>query len=133
MIVKPNNYSMYFKDGVRKEVLGGYLLNNERYTYQLIIDKWIFGKPSLIQDENIMYYLVNNISSVGYKVNKDVYNFLTVYGMRYNLLMNSENKHPLMSKQNFTKVEHIELSSYLSKMELQENILGTAEVFSNVH
>jgi DNA-directed RNA polymerase len=80
-----------------------------------------------------MYDLVNNISSVGYKVNKDVFDFLTVYGFEYELLMDSKDKHPLMDKEKLTKIEHLELSSYLSKLGLQENILGLADVLLNIH
>ena len=38
-----------------------------------------------------------------------------------------------MNKEKLSKIEHIELSSYLSKLELQENILGLADVLLNVH
>jgi DNA-directed RNA polymerase len=47
--------------------------------------------------------------------------------------MNTNYDHPLSKKEKQTKVEYIEYSSYLSRLELQENILGVAEVFSNIH
>lgn len=39
MIVKPNNYSIIVKYGIKKELLGGYLLNDEKYIDLLIIQK----------------------------------------------------------------------------------------------
>jgi hypothetical protein len=45
MIVRPNNYSRVKVgitekgDIINKEILGGYLLNGEKYTEKLMIDK----------------------------------------------------------------------------------------------
>jgi DNA-directed RNA polymerase len=73
------------------------------------------------------------VNSVGFKVNKNVLDFISVYGFKYDLIINSNYIHPLLEKKKLTKVEYIELSSFLSKRELQENIIGVAEVYSNLH
>jgi hypothetical protein len=39
MIVKPKDYSRIIINGETREILGGYLLNDEKYTDPLIIDK----------------------------------------------------------------------------------------------
>ena len=129
MIVKPQNYHRVGG----KEMLGGYLLNNEKYMDPLIIHKWNFKKPTLIKDDNLVYDLVNNINSVGFKINKDVLNFINTYGSRYNLLISPSYEHPLTKKNKLTKAEFVELSSFLSKRNLQDNILSIAEIYSNVH
>ena len=88
MIVKPKNYSRITTiDGGVTELLGGYLLNDVKYIDPLVIPKWNFEKPTLINDENLVYDLVNNINSVGFKINKDVLEFINVYGSRYNLVI----------------------------------------------
>lgn len=85
MIVKPKYYTQETVDGQVIEKLGGYLLNNVKTSNTLIIDKWNLKKSSEIENDNIVYNLVNNISSVGYKINKDVLNFINIYGIDYGL------------------------------------------------
>jgi hypothetical protein len=131
MIVKPRNYTRCFKNGV-KDVLGGYLLNDDKYTDPLMIPKWNFGKPTIIKDDNLVYDLVNNINSVGFKINNDVLDFIGIYGSRYNLLINSSFVHPLSSRDKLSKEEFIELTSFLSQKDLQENILAIAEIYSHL-
>lgn len=133
MIVKPRPYSRKLVNGIVKERLGGYLLNDEKYTDTLIIPKWRFKESSFIKEYNVIYNLINNISSVGYKINKNVLEFISTYGFKYNLIMDPSYIHPLSQKKKLTKQEYKEYSSYLNKLDLQENILGVVEVFSNIH
>lgn len=60
--------------------------------------------------------MTNNIGSAGYKINKDVFYFLTIYGIKYNSITDYTHKHPLFDKNKLTKIEYIELSSHLSKL-----------------
>jgi hypothetical protein len=76
--------------------------------------------------------LVNNINSVAFKINTDVFNFISVYGTRYDLVIDFSYVHPLSTKEKLTKQEFIDLSSFLSKKNLQDNILSIADIFSNV-
>jgi DNA-directed RNA polymerase len=73
------------------------------------------------------------MNSVAYKINKDVLNFINLYGIDYDLIIYKE--HPLESKpKNSLKLwEKIELESELNKRELQENVLGLAKVYSQLH
>lgn len=96
MLIKPKLYSRIKVKGKIKEELGGYLLNDDKYTDELIIQKWNFKQPTVIKDKNVIYDLINNISSVGYKINKDVLNFIYTYGIRYKLIMATDYDHPLL-------------------------------------
>jgi DNA-directed RNA polymerase len=133
MIVKPKTWKRIKSEEGSKEILGGYLLNDEKYVRPLLIPKFHFGKPTLIKDENLVYYLVNNVNSVGYKVNKDVMEFIITYGSKYDLIINSAYTHPLRNKSKLTKAEHVELTSFLSQKDLQESILTITELYSTKH
>ena len=125
MIVPPKLYT--------KEQLGGYLLNDELITNSLVRKKWSNKHISEITEENIIYTVVNKISSIGYKINKDVLEFILSHNDYLKGEMIDPNyTHPLLEKSKLTKVEKLELDSFLSKKELQENILGLALVYSNV-
>jgi len=59
--------------------------------------------------------------------------FINKYGIDYDLVIYKD--HPLFNipYKNLRKYQKIELESYLNKKELQDNILGLAKVFSQVH
>ncbi len=133
MIVKPKAYfRKKLENGKVKEILGGYYLNDVRYTDELIKSKWNLKDTSKIRDKNVIYSLVNNINSVGFKINKDVLDFIYSYDKQYNLLYIDNVEH-LLLKPKLNKYENIELESFLSKKKLQENILGLAKAYSNIH
>ena len=132
MIVKPKPYYRKFINGKIKERLGGYLLNDVKYTDELIKSKWNLKESSKIRDDSVIYDLVNNINSVGFKINKDVLDFLDNYGRKYNLTSIGDYEH-LLLKPKLNKSEYIELESFLSKKGLEENILGLARAYSNIH
>lgn len=128
MIVKPKLYGRIKNvEGKVKEVLGGYLLNDEKFTDSIIIPNWELKKSSVIKDNNVVYNLVNNLNSVGFKINKDMLNFLDVYADEYNLLLPPITQ---QVKSRISKSEYNKLESYVSKLDLQENILGLARVYS---
>jgi len=133
MIVKPKPYYRKEIDGVIKERLGGYLLNDEKYTDELIIPKWNLKEPSVIKDKNVIYDLVNNINGVGFKINTDVLDFIYYYNDIHNLISNEDDYNDLVSKSKLNKSQQIELESLLSKKRLEENILGLARAYSNIH
>ena len=49
------------------------------------------------------------------------------------MIIDKDYKDPLLTKPKLTKSEVIKLESFLSKKVLQENILGLAKMFSNIH
>lgn len=78
----------------------------------------------------MVYDLVNNVNSVGYK---DLLEFIGTYGLEYGLVINFAYIHPLSTKPKWNKAEHAELTSFLSKKDLQESILILAELYSTKH
>lgn len=130
MIVKPKLYTREIINGNLKERLGGYLLNDEKVTDHMIIPNWELNKPSIIKSTNVIYNLVNNVNSVGFKINVDMLNFIYDYGDKFNLLLEDINLDVV--KPRITKAEYSELESYISRLDLQENILGLAKVYSDI-
>jgi DNA-dependent RNA polymerase len=130
MIVKPNKYSRDFKTG--KEILGGFLLNDKEYVTPLIIKNSELKDQSFVENENIIFGLVNHLSSVGYKINTLVLDFILEKGIEYDLYIDPNFKHPLENKNKLTFSEKKTLDSFLSKKQLEMNILGLALIFKNV-
>ena len=66
------------KERVRKfkAILGGYLLNDVKYISPLIIQNSELKKQSQILNNNNILDVINNLSSVGYKMNIPVLNFI---------------------------------------------------------
>jgi DNA-dependent RNA polymerase len=132
MIVKPKPYFRETIKGKSIDRLGGYLLNDENVVYNLIIDNWELKEKSIINDKNIIFDLVNNMSSVGFKINKELLDFINRYGVKYDLIIDKDYQDPLLSKNKLFKVDRVKLEGFLSRKLLQENILGLANVYSNV-
>lgn len=127
MLVPPKPYT--------NKWLGGYLLNDEITTDSLIKNSRKNKELTTIRNDNVIYNLVNNISSVGYKINKEVLEFILYYNHDYfnDEIIDIKYIHPLLKKKSkLTRREKTELDSFLSKKELQENILGLASVFSEL-
>lgn len=126
MIVPPKPYG--------EQMLGGYLLNDEVTTDPLIKSKRTNKELSLIINPNVIYNVVNKVSCVGYKINKDVLNFIINHSNDFfkDEIIDPNYEHPLLKKQKLNKKEKVELDSFLSKKDLQENILGLASAYSNV-
>ena len=135
MIVKP---SLYYIENIKKddevirqEKLGGYLLNNECITNKIFIENPSLKVESSINNKNIIYDLVNNTSSIGFRINRDVYDYILGEGLEYlqDKLADSKKIDELSNKDNLTSNETKELQAEKSKQLLQENIMGLARVF----
>ncbi|KZV77888.1 DNA/RNA polymerase, partial [Exidia glandulosa HHB12029] len=116
--------------------LGGFLLNDIEYSLPLIIKNSELKEQSIINDVNIIFDTVNNLSSVAYKINTDVLEFILEKGIEYDLIIDPDFKHPIEIKKNnhqkLTISENKSLDSFLSKKQLEMNILGLALIFKNV-
>jgi len=133
MIVKPKPYSKDLNTG--KDILGGYLLNDVKYISPLIIQNSELKEQSQILNNNNILDVINNLSSVGYKMNIPVLNFILENGLKYNLLTDPDFVHPLEIKkkqQNLTLSEIKTLDAFLSIKQLEMNILGLAFIFKNI-
>lgn len=135
MIIRPKPYyRINLSNNQTKEYLGGYLLNDIEYTEEIIKQKWNNEKKTVISDKNVIYSLVNNISSVGYKINIDVLDFINKYRVIYTLIETDKNNFDhLLAKPKLNESEFIELENYLSKRLQDKNILGIAKAYSHVH
>lgn len=132
MIVTPKAYGCDKKG----EILGGYLLNDKDFIIPIIIKNPNLKEQSEIKEDNVIYDLVNNLSSVGYKINTQVLDFLFEKGLDYGLMLDSNVKHELEIKKDkgkkLTLLETKTLESYLSRKQLEMNIFGLAIIFKNV-
>lgn len=99
---------------------------------EIIIKNWRSKINSKINDDNIIYEVVNKLSCVGYKINKQVLNFVRANDDIFNLTLINKN-HPLEKKEKLNKYERKELESFKSKKFVEKNILSIASVFENIH
>lgn len=136
MLVKPKPYYIS-NDNQNIERVGGYLLNDSKSYNELIISKWNLETQSTICENNIIYDSVNKLASVGYKINKDVLNFVQSNVLKYDKYIPHSYIHPLIKKFNkdgkLYKFEKKELNSFLSKKYIQDNIIGIANIYENIH
>ena len=107
MICKPKDYS--------KDKLGGFILNDDMYQENIIITNerlTLNSENFVFLDKNIIYDTINNLSSIGYKINTDVFNFIIKNNDNFNLtLINS--KHILEEKKGkLGKRQLFELTSF---------------------
>jgi DNA-directed RNA polymerase len=134
MIVKPKIFKKE-KENITDniEILGGYLLNDELYQENIIIHNSRLNKNSLILDKNIIYDTINNLSSVGYKINKDVYNFIIENNDKFNFTLINTTHHLENKKEKLGKRQLNELTSFFqSKRFVDESILNITNIFINV-
>jgi hypothetical protein len=130
MIVPPKPYFRDKSTGV--ETLGGYLLNDVEYTDGIVLENWRLTKRSLVLEDNIIYDMVNYTSSVAFKINTKVLDFILVNHKKYSLIIDPDFIHPLSIKDKLIKSEKVLLESFYSKRDLEKNILGLAEIFRRV-
>lgn len=98
MIVKPKEYKREQLEGGKvREEFGGYLLNGEYYSNEIIIKNWRSKEISEIEDLNSIYKTINNVSSVAYKINQNVLDFIRLYDSKLGLTTLNTN-HPLENK-----------------------------------
>ena len=122
MIVEPKPYS--------SRELGGYLLNDVEKTENLFIDKANYKQNSEIKG-NTIYDMVNNINKTSYKINKEVLEFIELYGVEFGLTEDFNQKHPLEDIKRNKRQDKI-YRAYKSKIILEQNILGIANTFVNM-
>jgi len=129
MIVPGKLYKM--KDKKSLEV-GGYLLNGEEYTDEIILSNWELSSKSKLLKKNDILSMVNKINSVGFKINGNVLDFILLNNDKYSFFTNANNIHPLSLKQKLTLVEKRQIESFNSRKHLELNILGLATIFREV-
>lgn len=129
MLVPPKRYGIVKND---KLELGGYLLNDIKYIEPLIIDKHNLVHKSEILKKNIIFDMVNNLSTVAFTINEKVLEFILKNYKKYDLIIDPEFIHPLSTKDKLNLREKKELESFYSRKRLEENILSLANYYLNV-
>jgi hypothetical protein len=124
MIVKPKAYT--------ENILGGYLLNDDMYIENMIVDKVAYKNRSKVLKDNIIYKTVNNMSSTPFKVNKDLLDYLLRHNSEHQLLISPDYVHKYEIVKSRTKSQEKEYQSFLSKKVLQEFVINIAQTYSNV-
>ena len=141
MIVEPKPYKWI--DG--KIQVGGYLKNDIYYSEDLFIDKVGYRDTTKLKQDNDVIDLINGVSRVPYKINKDVLEYIQLYGIEKGCIVSGStdmSKNNIISKQvdkfyvnpyiKTTKKLNKELRSVQSTIYLQNNILNIAELYSLV-
>lgn len=127
MICPPKKYLNKETSSVNE--YGGFLLNNVQYTEPLVIDNNLLKNNTELETKNIVYEMVDNISSVPFSVNTDVLDFIITNNKKYNLYTDHADIHPLASKEKLKLKERKELDSFNSKKLLELEILNIANIF----
>ena len=122
MICPPKPYS--------DDKLGGYLLNDDKYAKSLIVKRKAYALSSQLANENKLYCMVNKLSATPFKINKPLLDFINNNWEKYDLLLDPNAKHKYHDLLKRTKYQQSEYASHISKIVLQENILGIAEYYS---
>ena len=89
--------------------LGGYLLNGEEYTDEIILSNWEFSSKSRLLEWNDISEMVNKINSVAFKINGNVLDFILLNNEKYGFFTNANYIHPLNLKEKLTFSEKREI------------------------
>jgi hypothetical protein len=82
MVCEPKDH-VYSLDPIKLK-LGGYLLNDKRFTTSLIKDKIGYEKNTVLDDDNIIVSLINGLSKTPYKINIDTLEYIFKFGVEKN-------------------------------------------------
>ena len=122
MIISPKPYS--------HNQAGGYLLNDEDFFEDILIEKKNMKFPSEITETNKLYFLVNGISETPFKVNQTLLEFITSEkGSELGLLLSESDLEPYTGDVSEYKTK--KALSIRSKLLHQENVLAITDIFKN--
>jgi DNA-directed RNA polymerase len=131
MVIEPKNFIM--TKNVKK--LGGYLLNDEKYTEHIIKDRIGHEKTTTLEEDNLIVDMVNGLSKVPFKINVDTLDFIYKYGFEKGILINDDNIELIKfvkKPYKFSKDKNKELRSLLSQIQMERNILSISDIYSRV-
>lgn len=135
MVCEPKDYKLTSNPDIIK--LGGYLLNDIQFVYDLILSKIGVEEKPKIKKRNLVIDLVNGISKIPYKINTETLLFIYQFGISKKIIVDDDNKdikyflsNPYSNK--YTKEEVKKYRSLVSKIILERNIISIAETYSKV-
>ena len=73
----------------KKIRLGGYLLNDIKYTDRIYIDKVGNSKPTILKDNNIIIDLINGLTRTPYKINTDTLDYIYKFTIKKCVIIDS--------------------------------------------
>jgi DNA-directed RNA polymerase len=120
-LIKPKPYG--------KDKLGGYCLNDVKFKEDLFITKAGYGENSELSNDNKIYDMINQMSNIGFKINKPLLDFVS--DSQYGLLIDPNIKHKYEDVEKKTLRQQAAYKAHVSSVLLQETILGIAQFFSN--
>ncbi len=126
-IIKPKPF-VQLPNGKIK--LGGYYLNDEDYSDELILPNYALKDQSTISHNNIIYNVLNNLNSVGYCVNTNLLMFINQNPQLFEEELISEY---IEVSSKASKKEKVAAQKQNSKYELQNHIISIAEILTNVN
>lgn len=124
MRCKPKSYLKEVKH------LGGYYLNNEYYTEELIIENTELVTSTKVDDINIIYQMVDNLNSVSFSINNEVLDYIIENNKEFKFYTDPDCPHELekklKKKGKLRLQEQKELASFNSIKQLELEILNLA-------
>lgn len=133
-VCPPKEYKMCPK--TKKIILGGYLLNDIKYSDRIYIDKVGNSKPTILKDNNIIIDLINGLTRTPYKINTDTLDYIYKFAIKKCVIIDSENdkikeiiNNPYKSTNRIIGYGN---RSLISKINLDRNILYIAELYSDM-
>ena len=82
-----------------------------------------------MSSDNKIYSMINNISSIAFKINQPLLDYIYNEGSKHNLLIDPYAKHKFEDLEKITRYEQSVYISHNSKIVLQETILGIADFY----
>lgn len=133
MTVEPKPYS-YDHD---KIVLGGYLNNDNFYSEDLFINKVGYRDFTKVCHDSSIIKLVNGISRVAFKINKDCLDFIDCFGVEFGIIQDPYSKDMVdfrrqSGRLNRNSLEFKNLASKASTIDMETHILSIAKVYQTV-
>ena len=136
MIVPPKQYSEKIVKEKKYEVLGGYLTNDVVIDNKVFISKSSYRNSSYTLNNNI-YDMVNKISSIPYKINEEVLDFILKNADKYGFLLKESDIEAI--KDNYSgkrkwesSIAHNKYRALKSKYVLEQNIIQISYLFRNI-
>lgn len=110
---------------------GGYLLNNQ-YKFDSLIHQSVNNvTPTIIEENNEIYNQINYMSSIPFKINKKILKLILDEGIEKGLILGSLHKDTDKIKE-LSLLEKQKVLAHNSRYYQERNILGIAQLFSNV-
>lgn len=134
MICEPKDY--IYKPDSDENKLGGYLLNDIKYTDYIVKEKIGYGIPTILKEDNSIVDLINGLSKTPFKINQDVLDFVYTYGVEKGIVIDfsKEDYKSFIANpyKKMAKRERKKYTSIFSKIIMEKNILSIADTYSKM-